>query len=252
MQEAPPMQPWRVVVEASAPAQPQAPQAERQHQASRCRPSRGSSRTRSARWAARLGRPGLQALDHAVPVDGSGSGCRASGSRARSACVSASMSGSRTGSAAAPALVSQCPSIAAILAGWCSSVLRPCRSPATIWIGATNAAIHIAMENITRAPRVGAVAQQVAGADGADHEGGGEVGGEHHVHEPIGKRRVEDDRPPVRGHELAGGVDGVAGGRLHPAVGGQDPERRHAACRLRPSAWRRNAARGRRAPCRTA
>ena len=41
--------------------------------------------------------------------------------------------------------------MAAILAGWYSSVLRPCWSPATIWIGATSAAIHMAMENITRA-----------------------------------------------------------------------------------------------------
>ena len=125
-----------------------------------------------------------------------------------------------------PAPVSQCPSMAAILAGWCSSVLRPCWSPATIWIGATSAAIHMAMENITRARFVGAVAQQVEGADGADHEGGGQIGGEHHVHEAIGERRIEDDRPPVGGHELAGGVDGVAGRRVHPAVGGQDPEGR--------------------------
>src|ERR1700722_9862690 len=29
-----------------------------------------------------------------------------------------------------------------IFTGWCSSVLRPCWSPARIWIGATNVAIH--------------------------------------------------------------------------------------------------------------
>ena len=37
-----------------------------------------------------------------------------------------------------------------IFAGWYSSVLRPCASPARIWIGATSAAIHIAIENIVR------------------------------------------------------------------------------------------------------
>ena len=53
----------------------------------------------------------------------------------------------------APSLwLSKWPSIAMIFTGWCSSVLRPCWSPATIWIGATMVAIHIAMENITRAP----------------------------------------------------------------------------------------------------
>ncbi len=43
--------------------------------------------------------------------------------------------------------------MAAILAGWCSSVLSPCRSPAKIWIGVTSAAIHIAIENMIRAWR---------------------------------------------------------------------------------------------------
>ena len=49
------------------------------------------------------------------------------------------------------ASASKCPSIAAIFAGWCSSVLRPCWSPAKIWIGATISAIHSAIENIVRA-----------------------------------------------------------------------------------------------------
>ena len=44
------------------------------------------------------------------------------------------------------------PSIAMIFTGWCSSVLRPCWSPAKIWIGATSVAIHIAIENMTRGP----------------------------------------------------------------------------------------------------
>ena len=44
---------------------------------------------------------------------------------------------------------------------------------------------------------VAAVAQQVTGADRADHERGGEIGGQHHVHEAVGERRIEDHRPPV-------------------------------------------------------
>ena len=73
---------------------------------------------------------------------------------------------------------------------------------------------------------VGAIFQQVKGADRADDERGRQIGRQHHVHQPVGERRVEDDRPPVRGHELADLVDRVAGRRLHPAVRGQDPERR--------------------------
>lgn len=48
-------------------------------------------------------------------------------------------------------LVSKCPSMAATLAGWCSSVLMPWKSPATIWIGATTVAIQSAIENMTLA-----------------------------------------------------------------------------------------------------
>ena len=47
----------------------------------------------------------------------------------------------------------------------------------------------------------------------------------HRVPQPIWKRRVEDDGPPVRG-EVAAVNDLVPGRRLHPAVDCQDPERR--------------------------
>ncbi len=66
--------------------------------------------------------------------------------------LSSCMSGQPNRINGAPRCVSKWPSMAAILAGWCSSVLRPCWSPAKIWIGATMAAIHMAIENITRAP----------------------------------------------------------------------------------------------------
>ena len=89
-----------------------------------------------------------------------------------------------------PARVSQCPSIAATLAGWCASVFRPCRSPATICSGATKAAIHMAIENIEPRAFVASVAQQMIGTHAADDEGRGEVGGEHHVHQ-AGRGRTD-------------------------------------------------------------
>ena len=45
--------------------------------------------------------------------------------------------------------------------------------------------------------------------------------------QPIGEAGVEDDRQPAsRRDELALRIDRVAGGRVHPAVGGKDPEGR--------------------------
>jgi len=64
---------------------------------------------------------------------------------------SAASSGIPNRISGAPAFVSKWPSIAAIFAGWCSSVLSPWKSPVTICSGATIAAIHIAIENISRA-----------------------------------------------------------------------------------------------------
>ena len=70
------------------------------------------------------------------------------------------------------------------------------------------------------------VAQQVIGADRAHHQRGGQIRRQHHVHQAIGKRRIEDHLEPVDGDELPFGVDGEAGRRLHPGIGRQDPERR--------------------------
>ena len=61
------------------------------------------------------------------------------------------MSGMPNRISGAGAWVSQWPSIAATFCGWWSSAQRPCMSPNTAWAGATAAAIHIAMENMTRA-----------------------------------------------------------------------------------------------------
>ena len=64
------------------------------------------------------------------------------------------------------------------------------------------------------------------GADRADHERRRQIRRQHHMNEAIGKRRIENHLEPVGGDELAGRVDGVAGRRLHPGIGRQDPERR--------------------------
>ena len=66
---------------------------------------------------------------------------------------------------------------------------------------------------------------QIGGCNADDHEAGGDVNRVHDVSEPIRKGRAEDDLQPVLRDEPA--VDDcVAGGRLHPTVGRQDPEGR--------------------------
>ncbi|MNH21602.1 hypothetical protein D3C79_814190 [compost metagenome] len=49
-----------------------------------------------------------------------------------------------------PGVLLQWPSTAAIFAGWCLSVFRPCTSPITTCNGAVNSSIHRAIENIRR------------------------------------------------------------------------------------------------------
>ena len=88
--------------------------------------------------------------------------------------------------------------------------------------------------------------RDVTRPDREHHHGGGEIGRGHHVGEAIGKARVEYDGDPV-GRIGDAVADLVPGRRLHPAVRGQDPERReqgaerhdHGRERLQP---RRNAA----------
>ena len=83
-------------------------------------------------------------------------------------------------------------------------------SPAKIWIGVTISAIHIAIENMIARRGCPVLRSRCQAPTAADHEGRRQVGRQHHVHEPVGEGRVEDDRPPVLGHELADLVDRVA------------------------------------------
>ena len=76
--------------------------------------------------------------------------------------------------------------------------------------------------------QVGAVAQQMPGADPADDEGSREVGGSHRVDQAIGEAGIEDDlEPAVTRQILPVGADLVPHRRLHPAVDRQDPESGH-------------------------
>ncbi len=66
-------------------------------------------------------------------------------------------------------------------------------------------------------------ADHVARAYRQHHEAGGEIGGIEHVREAVRKARVEDDGEPVDRKRDAV-FDLVAGRRLHPAIGRQNPE----------------------------
>ena len=93
--------------------------------------------------------------------------------------------------------LSQCASMAAILIGWCLSVLSPCRSPMKSCSGASTASRPIAMRSMVRASVDVPAGEQIARADREHDEARGEVGGVEHVREAIGEARIEDDREPV-------------------------------------------------------
>ena len=65
--------------------------------------------------------------------------------------------------------------------------------------------------------------QQIARPDTENNECGRQVGGNHHVGKPQREGRVENDLQPIFrvDNSIA---DNMPGGKLHPAVGRQDPE----------------------------
>ncbi len=75
--------------------------------------------------------------------------------------------------------------------------------------------------------RLRRIPQQVQRAGPANDEGRRQVCSQQHVHQAIREGRIEYHRPPVERHELPDVVNAVTGGRLHPAVDREDPERRH-------------------------
>ena len=66
---------------------------------------------------------------------------------------------------------------------------------------------------------------QIRGRDADNDEAGGDIDRVDDMSEPVGEGWAEDDLQPVLRQETA--VDDfITGGRLHPAVGGDDPEGR--------------------------
>ena len=117
---------------------------------SRCRPSAGRSRTGSAALGRSSRGNAFKAPDLALPLVGQDQAAEL-GDADRVAVVSASRSGHREQVRAARALpVLEVPLHGGDLGRLVVSVLRPWRSPAIAWSGATMAAIHIAMENMRR------------------------------------------------------------------------------------------------------
>jgi hypothetical protein len=69
-------------------------------------------------------------------------------------------------------------------------------------------------------------AEEVKGRHPADHEGRGEIRRRKRVRQAEGEAGVEDDGPPVLGHELTVLGNGETRRRLHPAVHRENPGRR--------------------------
>ena len=162
------------------------------------------------------------------PRSASGSGCRGAGSRPRSASSRAPCRASRTACSGTRLARARSPSgprsRRSSPAGACS-VLRPCRSPIER-LQRRDQQQHPHRHRRHRADRrVVAPAQQVPRARRADEQRGREIGGDHHVREAVRERRIEDHREPVGRHDAAVD-DRVAGRRVHPAVGREDPGRR--------------------------
>jgi hypothetical protein len=86
--------------------------------------------------------------------------------------------------------VCQMPSMAAILAGWCCSVFRPCMSPARS-AADRDGSRHTAARSAGACRRC-RLAQQLPRGQAGDQERCGERGGEQLVREPVGKRGIED------------------------------------------------------------
>ncbi len=87
----------------------------------------------------------------------------------------------------------------------------------------------------------------------ADHQRGGQIGGDHGVDEPVGEARVEDDvEPAPRRHELALPRSAPSRSASASSCSPTGSRRRRARCRPRPCRSRGSGAPCPPAPCRTA
>ena len=83
----------------------------------------------------------------------------------------------------------------------------------------------IAMRTIVRPSASWRLGNEIARADRQHDERGRQIRGGEHMREAIREARIEDDREPV--DRIGDAVAHlVTGRRLHPAVGGENPERR--------------------------
>ena len=104
-----------------------------------CRPSRERPRT-PANTGGCWSRKSSSPLHLGVEIVAQDQARAVRAPRSRSRFARAAPSGMANSSSGAPRVVCQRPSIAAIFAGWCSSVFRPCWSPTKICSGISSAA----------------------------------------------------------------------------------------------------------------
>ena len=147
--------------------------------------------------------------------------------RSRSRCGASPRSGIAKSTSGAPFSVCQSASIAAIFAGWCLSVLRPCRSPTKACTGARIAATTMpGAHRLARARVARRLAAAARPRGPRPRRRPVSPRGEQHVHEAIRERRIEDHRRSSSPAIHWPSSKHVARGRLHPGVEREDPERR--------------------------
>ena len=93
------------------------------------------------------------------------------------------------------------------------------------------AAIHSAIENITRAAAVARCRAADATRRPRRPRRRREIGGDHHMDEAVGEGRIEDDRPPVDRNEPPVGASCSRAGVCIQELAGEDPGGARSACR---------------------
>ena len=116
-------------------------------------------------------------------------------------------------------------SIAANFAGWCCSTYSPVRWPKKSWTGDDHRDERQAPMQHQRARRGECCAAHYQAPVEATHMPVVRERGKQHMRPAHHHHQSGDDRPPVRRNDLA--VDNrVTDGHLHPAIVGENPERR--------------------------
>ena len=91
----------------------------------------------------------------------------------------------------------------------------------------------MAIDNIVRTAGVSRRLSRCHAPDAPTNSAVGEIGRDRHVREAVWEGRIEDHLQPIDGHDTA--IDDFeALRRLHPAIGGENPERRNERARSPP------------------